>query len=279
MKKYLFTLIFAATVISAATAQKTSKEDIEDAITYARNVAFVLKAKPQDSTKLAFISYAGNSADTGIEPKRASYKAFGKTYLEPFRLTSIQAGPFVLFVPRSGSIVEKTASGIRYETDTLTFNFEIGKYYTIDSRVDKENKIEFSIKETDIMPYLSYQTANPNRLEGTWIGEGKRLLNTFINKYHFDSNIMEFEGDSKTPNPTFVVKGKFMYNENTIIFFPENAYHKGKEVKNFNNRADRSMYIWYYTLINNELHIEEGNPFLIGIQSWVNTGNFQKDNQ
>jgi hypothetical protein len=44
MTKYLFTLIFAAAMISAATAQRSSndsKKAIQEAITYAGSVAFV----------------------------------------------------------------------------------------------------------------------------------------------------------------------------------------------------------------------------------------------
>ena len=301
MKKYLLTLIFSAAMISAATAQKSSNEEnaaIQDAISYAGSVAFVHTDKntgvlknmlnPKYIERPAFVFYTGNGEDARIK----LYKAFGKDYYELFRVSNRMrntsmyggrayvtfAGTCTLLVPRNGSIVEVTSGGLKkVEVDTLTFNFEEGKYYTIDSRIDKENKIEFSIKETDITPYLVYQTANPNRLDGTWSGEGKRLLTTFLNQYSFDGSRMKFEGESKNPKQTFVVEGKIMYNENTIIFFPESAKHKGKEVKNFNNRADRTAYIWHYTLTDNELHIEEGNLFFIGTQSWVNTGNFKKN--
>ena len=302
MAKYLFAFIFAATIISAATAQESSKESnaaIQDAINYAESVAFVHTDKntgvfksmlnPKNIEHPAFVFYMGNGEDALIKLNTV----FGKDYYELFhnsnrmRNTNLYggrayitfAGTCTLLVPRNGSIVEANTSGTkRFEVDTLTFNFEEGKYYTIDSRTDKENKIKFSIKETDTTPYLAYQTANPNRLNGTWSGKGKRLLTTFLNQYYFNGSRMKFEGESKNPKQTFVAEGEIMYNENTIIFFPKSAGRKGKEVEDFNSRADRLIYIWYYTLTGNELHIEEGNPFLIGLQVWVNTGIFQKIN-
>ena len=299
MTKYLFSLIFAATMISAAIVQK-KQTAIEKAIIYAQNVAFVhtkintegflVRTTLGSIEHPAYVFYAGD--ETGLDAAIEIKEPFRKEYWGRFRVSNrmhsanlfggkayiTYSGSYILLVPRNGSIAEKTDYGIKFEVDTLVFNFEEGKFYTIDGRVDEENKIDFSIKETDITPYLAYQTANPNRLDGTWSGEGKRLLTTFLNQYYFDGSRLKFAGESKKPKQTFVVEGKIMYNENTIIFFPESARHKGKEVKNFNSRADRAVYIWHYTFTNNELHIEEGSPFLIGTQSWVNTGIFQKIN-
>jgi hypothetical protein len=298
MKKLFFTLIFTTAMISMLTAQKENAA-VKEAIAYAGNVAFVHTDKntgvlknmlnPKLIEHPSFVFYMGNGEDARIKLNTA----FGKDYYESlgFRMRNTNlydgkayvafAGTYVLLVPRKGSVIEMTPGGIKkVELDTLTFNFEEGKYYTIESRVDNETNliVDFSIKETDIEPYLAYQAANPDRLDGTWSGEGKYLWTTFLNQYSFDGNSMKFEGESKNPKQTFVVEGKMMYNENTIIFFPERASHKGKEIKNFNSRADRMVYIWYYTLTDNELHIEAGNPFLIATQSWVNTGNFFKNN-
>ena len=296
MAKYLLTLIFTAAMIPVVTAQKT------DALTYAESVAFALADKntgalknalnPKQIERPAFVFYTGDVI-TGLDASVELWTPFGKKPWVVFHTTDRMrktnmfdnrafvtfAGPCNLLLPRNGSIVEVNISGARkYEVDTVTFNFEEGKYYTINNRVDKENKIEFSIKETDIAPYLAYQKAHPNRLDGRWSGEEKRLLTTFLIQYYIDGNRMKFEGESKNPKQTLVVEGKMMYNENTIIFFPESASQKGEEIKNFNGRADRLAYVWYYTLTNNELHIEEGSPFFIGTQVWVNTGNFQKMN-
>ena len=278
-RKFLFTLIFAVAMISAAMAQRSSDEKnaaVKEAITYAENVAFVLADKVQNENfTYIFLTGYGSVYREYNDPIFKSAKAWQPLQKE----NALGAKAYFLGVLRKGGAVKGyTTGGVALELDTLTFNFEPGKYYTVDSRGDNDLVTDFSIKETDITPYLAYQTANPNRLNGTWNGEGKRLLTTFLNQYHFDGNRMRFEGESKNPKQTFVVEGKVMYNENTIIFFPERADHKGKEVKNFNSRADRAVYIWYYTLIDNELHIEVGNPFFIGTQSWVNTGNFQKNN-
>jgi len=117
--------------------------------------------------------------------------------------------------------------------------------------------------------------ADPNRFDGTWKGEKKRLMNTFFMQYTIAGNRMVFEGKSKSAGmKTFVAEGSIMYNENTIIFIPEKANIDGKEVKNF---SKEKPYIWYYTLTDNELHLEGGRLFgktLI----WENTGNFSKTN-
>ncbi len=295
MTKFLFTVIFATTIISAAMAQKTSKEEkaaIQDAVSYAGSVAFVyantnagvLKnmLNPKFMERPVFISYTSDG--TGLDASIELPAPFGKKSwfilrnCDRMRSTNLYdgqayvtfAGTYVLLVPRNGSIVEVTKTGSKkFDVDSLTFTFEERKYYSIDSRVDKENKIEFSIKETDATAYSAYQDANPNRFDGTWSGEKKALRNIYLNQYSFDGNKMKFEGSTKLPKHTYIAEGSIMYNENTIIFIPEKASRDGKEVKDFND----APYVWYYTLTGNELNLEEGRQFNSG---WENTGIFQK---
>jgi hypothetical protein len=271
MKKILATLIFTASMITAATAQN-EKKAISDAISYAENVAFVLAGKEQNEN-LAYVFLSGNGYPAQKEYTDQVFK-FMKTWMPLEKKNVMEPKTHVLRTPRKDSKVEST--GVTF--DTVTINFEAGKYYTVYSSVEKSVITDFYIRETDITPYLAYQTAHPNRLTGTWNGEAKRLLTSFSNQYSFDGSRMKFAGQSKNPKQTFDVEGRMMYNENTIIFFPESACHKGKEVKNFNKRSDRAVYIWYYTFTDNGLHIEEGNPFFIGTQTWVNIGNFKKMN-
>jgi hypothetical protein len=302
MKKLLLTFLFAAAMISTAMAQKTSKEEkavIEKALSYAESIAFVytkfntngfskatLRAALKNSGPLAYIFYIRDESnlDALIEHK----EPFVKKRWAPLYTTllgddlygrmscAIGAGTHVLLVPQKGAIMEKKNGVIEYEIDTLVFNFEEGKHYTINGSIDKDKRIDFSIKETDTAAYSAYQKANPNRLNGTWSGEIKRLATNSSNQYSFNGNRMKFEGDSKYSKQTFAVEGSIMYNENTIIFFPEKAAVKGKEVENFNSRQDRTVYIWYYTLADNELHLENGDPFLVGLKSWENNGVFRK---
>ncbi|MDR2037268.1 MAG: hypothetical protein LBQ60_05025 [Bacteroidales bacterium] len=274
MKK-LIAFIITASVFSVAISQEYSKGD---AIINAENVAFALANKVQNENS-ASLFFTGNGLvyreyyPDPIFKKISAWEPITKRIV-------LEPKTHVLGVNGNGGKVKgHTVGGVSLQLDTLTFNFESGKYYKVDSRVDNGVITNFTIEETDIItPYVAYQTANPNRLDGAWSGDGKRMMTSFSNKYYFEGSRLKFEGESKNPKQTFVVEGKLMYNENTIIFFPETAIHKGKEVKNFNSRADRAMYIWYYLLTDNELQIEGGNPFLIGTQSWVNTGNFKKNN-
>lgn len=121
--------------------------------------------------------------------------------------------------------------------------------------------------------FLNYQAQNPNRLEGTWKGEKKRLMNTFFIEYDFNGDKLRYEGKSKSlKNRPFVAEGRLFYSENIIILFPEKAYNKDKEVKGFNNE---SPYIWYYTIQDDILQIEGGRLFGSGI-IWENTGTFHR---
>lgn len=295
IRAIVLTTIFSFVVCSSM-AQTSEKKE---AIKYAGSINFDVLSENFDDIRLKNLE--------GIPPENLCYIVPIAIYIRSIdgferginnaeTLTVVDSGNHQLIVERGGR---------NSITTTIHFDFEAGKSYTIyfspktnnfhvelitDKNMisqlqdamkiyianieSRKEKLEADIKERK--NYLSYQEANPNRLNGTWKGEGKRLLTTFLNQYSFDGSRMKFEGESKKPKQTFVVEGEMMYNENTIIFFPERAIHKGKEVKNFNKRADRAMYIWYYTLADNELQLEECSHFFIGTQSWVNTGNFQK---
>lgn len=275
MKK-LITFIYAALVFSVAVSQEYSKKD---AVINAENVAYIFanKAQIENSASLFLtgngLVYREYYPDPIFKKIKAWHPIIKRVTLEPKTHVLGVCG-------NNGKVFGSTVGGVRLQLDTLAFNFEPGKYYKVDSRVDKKGVVtSFTVEETDITtPYVAYQTANPNRLDGVWSGDGKYLMTSYLNKYYFDGSRLKFEGKKKNQKHTFVVEGKLMYNENTIIFFPEIAFLKGKEVKNFNKRADRVVYIWYYTLTDNELKIEEGNHFFVGLQLWVNNGNFKKDN-
>ena len=272
MKK-IITLIFTVVMILTATAQEYTKEEkyaMKDAVTYAESIAFVfadqntgiLKSALRTTllTNPAFVFYTGNGFDARVEIQRAFDKI-----LVPFSASDkvrcielfdkkayvTYAGDYVFLVPQKSSAIETLKTGAKkYEVETLVLNFRLGKYYTIDSRIDAEKNVvvDFSIKETDTNAYVAYQEANPNRFDGVWSSsEGKRKTT-----FSFDGKKMKFqEQNSKT---VYIAEGSIMYNENTIIFTTEKAVEKGKAVKNANDMP----YIWYYTLTDNVLHLKEG---------------------
>jgi hypothetical protein len=274
MTKFFFTLIFAASIISAAMAQESSneeKETMKEAITYAESVAFVFVDKnkgilknmlnPKYMPNPAFVFYTGNGIDASVE----RWVLIGQNPWQYLRISDRMrcthlfggqayitfAGSVLLSVPRKGSVVKFYSGGAKqYEVDTLTFNFELGKHYTIDSRVENEVITEFSIKETDTNSYLAFQAANPNRFDGTWSSnEGKDKIT-----FSFDGKKMKFE--KKSGKKVYLAEGSIMFNENTIIFFTEKVIQYEKEIKNYSNID--TPYIWYYTLNNNVLHFIEG---------------------
>lgn len=194
----------------------------------------------------------------------------------------------------------------------LSFTFEEGKYYYLDYEIAKgaaifDNRtIQFSITETKdpalseeaqkglvayeenyqkrkaayeanlekIEVFQTFMEANPNRFEGVWEGEAKRLMNTFYIQYTFTGNIMTYEGKSKHAGMrTYFTEGQFFFNEDTIIFVPEKAADNGKEVK-----SQKTKYIWYYTVNHNILHLENGGTVGTLVFVWETNGEFHKIN-
>jgi hypothetical protein len=123
--------------------------------------------------------------------------------------------------------------------------------------------------------YRTFQEANPNHLNGIWSGEKKRMMNTFLIKYTIEGGKMIFEGKNKLINRPLVVEGRFVYNENTIVFTPENVTVNGKAIDLVGNQ---SKFVWYYTLKNGVLHLEGGNAFLAKELRWENTGDLRRGN-
>jgi len=190
-------------------------------------------------------------------------------------------------------IVEWTNTQVTTSTVSKYFSFEAGKCYnicfnfntrdfyfelttdteTLGRAQDAMKKYIADIKEQQEKSknYLAYQAANPNRLEGMWKGEKKRAMNTFFIQYTFSENKMEYEGISKQAGMRpYVMEGRLLFNENTIIFIPEKATDKGKEVKNF-----KTKYIWYYTVTDNVLHLE-GSGLIGSSVIWETDGEFHK---
>ncbi|MCL2691790.1 MAG: hypothetical protein FWE56_06035, partial [Candidatus Bathyarchaeota archaeon] len=184
----------------------------------------------------------------------------------------------------------------------LVFNFEAEKYYYLDYEIIKKHilasgGVRFFITEiTDAIQlievqerasmeraeakarfekqesFLAYQRSNPNLLEGIWKGETKRLKNTFYLQYTFNGDKMTFEGKSKHAGmKPYVMEGRLIFSENTIVLLVEKVTENGKEQKNF-----KTKYIWYYTLIDDVLHLEGGNTAGGGALIWETNGEFRK---
>ncbi|MDR2149080.1 MAG: hypothetical protein LBE91_21785 [Tannerella sp.] len=276
MTRFLFTSIFTVTIFLSASAQKPSKEhqaSVKEAINYARGIAEVMYVTNPEAP---YFIYSGYGISIGLEPRVATVDTHGNLHTDLLSLVylsgAISGGLTTLIVPKTGTIVEKIFSNVKYDIEELTYNFEKGKCYSVSSLVDYNNRINFSITEIDISDYTFYQDEYPNLLDGTWEGIGKRTMREYFHYFVIDGNTMKYEGQ----NGVLTIEGKLAYNENTIIFLPEHAYDKGREIKNFNHRKDRQAYIWYYELIDNELYLEGGTPFVVSNKIIGTNGVFNK---
>ncbi len=289
----------------AQQSKRERKEEVRDAIAGAIPTSFVLGPKNPAHDNHAFVFYTGDDGvgyDTGLDAlveqrellMGTHWVRFGTSYLFMGgggvvagaglgdNYGYVPAGPCVLRVPRNGSIAEVTegSSGrsTKFETDTLRINFERGKYYAIDRRLDADNRITFTIEETDPEEFAAFQRANPGLLEGTWSGEDKTLLNRFTMRYTISGDRITFEG---TNNKNLITaEGRLAYTENAIIMFPERAIGKGKEVKKF---AEQLPYIWKYTLDGDVLRLEGvefigmfSRPFGAGATLWESRGELHR---
>jgi hypothetical protein len=270
MTKLLLTLFFTVAMVSTATAKETSNE-AQEATIHAESIAYVLTDKSTGIMKRfsnpssAFVFYKSKAIDA-IVKERGSLVPFSISYTCRTQDTELfcgkayvaSAGAYDFIVPKKGSAIETRGNGeLRsYETESLIFNFEEGKHYTIDSRIDRKNKvvIDFSIKETESDAYLAYQEANPSRLRGTWSGLEKRRTTAIS----IDGEKMTLEVHVSRPRSRFIAEGRVYFNSNTIIFFLEKAVNNGKRVTNI---SYKSPYIWYYTLTDNVLSLEDCREF------------------
>jgi len=178
-----------------------------------------------------------------------------------------EAGKYyiIYFSPKTGKY------NVELITDANTINLtqDAVKKYPAYIEVQKE-KLEDYIKEQKekLEKYQAFQQANPKLLEGMWKGETKR----FYIQYTFASDRMIYEGKSKQGGmKPYVMEGDLFFNENTIVLIVEKVTINGEELKNF-----KTKYIfWYYTLMNNVLHLEDGDTVGSGL-IWETNGEFQK---
>jgi hypothetical protein len=166
----------------------------------------------------------------------------------------------------------------------LVIVVESGKYYKIgvtdgdksryksfiEPLTDPELLLQAQNKMEEYKKYFLFQEVHPNRFDGKWSGEGSKLMHKFVNQYSFNGNKVKFEG-VRRPKWTYFTEGSIIYNENTIIFFPEITKFNRKEIG-----YNKTPYIWYYTITDNELHLEEGKDFPPSPPGWLNSGIFHK---
>ncbi|MDR0560158.1 MAG: hypothetical protein LBG92_08295 [Prevotellaceae bacterium] len=304
-KILLLTAIFACAT-SASMAQKSAKETVKKTIKEVEKIfdtatEFTTNVPPEQQCYLIpdasiivedMDSLSFDSQKTAIIP--AGTYSFGVRYLQIKNTNSAinnsaSMGGFSFGISYSPSIVVKS--------DLIHVNavFEAGKYYTFnyekyrkgflknDSIVvslveltdrkiidDTQRKFEETQKNKEKkLEYLAYMEANPNRLDGTWSCEKKRMLNNFFMEYTIEGDKMKFYGKNKTIGKEFTIEGRIFYNENILILIPDEAYNKS---------YNKSKFVWYYTLTNGVLHIEGGKPFLKGGFALQNTGDFRKTN-
>ncbi len=263
-KAFVLTTMFVCS-IGMAMAQKSAKE----AIKYAESIDFDKMMDPK------------------IDLKQCSYIAEEKGN---YGIMSIDGNPMLRggLIPSGIHMLQlhyedfnyNSSKSVRMISENRQFHFEAGKSYHFDRKKsekyelvieeDSDNKIEY------LRALMEYTEANPDRLNGTWNGEKKRLMNTFFIQYTLEGNKMAYEGKSKHAGmKAFVAEGRLLYNENILIMFPEKATANGKEVEHFSKEP---QYIWYYTITDHVLHIEGGRLFEKGGLIWENTGEFRKTN-
>ena len=185
----------------------------------------------------------------------------------------------------------------------LSFNFEPNKSYYLDYEISSSgawlsstSSIRFFITDlTDpsLLEYTQklmtshsaeieemkatlrifheYTKANEGLIEGRWIGETKRLMNTFYIEYDFSGNRMIYNGKSKHAGMRpYVMEGNFLFNENIIILLPEKVLDNEKETNNF-----KEQYKWFYSINGDVLQLEGGGT--VGSAFiWETDGKFQK---
>ena len=178
--------------------------------------------------------------------------------------------------------------------------FEAGKYYTTKYEVIRTkgifnaDSIAVSIAEvTDpkmvlqaqtglkeererkikLNEFLQYQEQNPTRLEGMW---SKKYKDAFI-RFNFEGEKIRYRkahGKSIDDNKNPVeAEGRLFYSENIIVVIPEKASFRGKETKNISTEP----VIYYYTIINDELHIDKKIQNMLVHAPWFYPGALKRN--
>lgn len=174
-------------------------------------------------------------------------------------------------------IFSKTSDVINTFIEEIT---DLGKLEKTKGKFDelrakrKEEVDNYHLNEQQKKDFLAFHASHPNHLDGTWKGEKKRLMNKFAMQYTFSGDTLKYEGKSKTlKNRPFKAEGNMIYNENTIVFFPQKGFDKEREVKSF---SDEPPFIWYYKIDGDIMQIEGGRLFGKAF-IWENTGTFHKE--
>ncbi len=277
---FILTALFVAVIGPAMGQRKTAEEQIvrDKAIAYARSIAFA-----QTDTSLleclfhspSYFYYTGDFDKVrpitehrelfykGWTPLHFSNKVLGMSdAFGESRAFAIVSGEHVLMVPQNGSTATELYKGgtVEIVMDSLVFHFKKGKFYTIDGEIIKDDIVNFSIKETDTAAYLSYRKAHPDLFEGVWQGEKKSLSEKIVIRHTFSGDRVKIESNtSGIPKRSYEAEGRFIYNENTLIFFPEKVRFNNKTV---NKVYDLLPWIWYYTKNGDTLQIDNNKKWL-----------------
>ncbi len=274
MKRIVVLTALLATAIGSAMGQKKTAEEKlarDQAIAYAGSIALSLT----DTALLeclyhspAYFYYTGDFITVRplIEerelflkvwkPLHFSTKAIKMSDVFGERAFAVPSGKYPLLVPRNGSTATELYKGgtVEIVMDSLVFHFKKGKFYTIDGEITKDDIVNFSIEETDTAAYLSYRKAHPELFEGVWQGEKKSLSEKIVIRYTFSGGRVRIESNtSGIPKRSYEAEGRFIYNENTLIFFPEKVRFNNKSV---NKAYDLLPWIWYYTKNGDALQVD-----------------------
>ena len=278
IKLFVITAIFGCTV-SISMAQKTAKEVIE---------------------------YTKSIIDKPVVPLENACYLIAKERAYIRRIDSQNCTITTLLVSSGTHFIEVQYIGNKGEQTKIipvVFDFETDKYYYLDYEITGKNilspgSVHFFISEitdinqhTDIQEkariarveaqdrneFVSYPKSNPYRFEGTWKGITKRMTRAYDNQYVFFGEKMTFELKSKGMKP-YVMEGHVSFNENTLVFISEKITVNGKVVPNL---QQQQKFIWYYTLIDDELSLE-GGSLTSGLGSidsiWKTDGKYHKMN-
>ncbi len=271
---FILTALLVAVIGSATGQKKTVEEQIvrDKAVAYAGSIAFA-----QTDTSLleclfhspAYFYYTGNYVKICpiTEQRELFYKGWKRLHFsnkvegmsDAFgegRAFAIASGEHVLMVPQNGSTATELYKGesVKIVMDSLVFHFKKGKFYTIDGEITKDDIVKFSIEETDTTAYLSYRKAHPDIFEGVWQGENKSLSEKILIRYAFSGDRVRIESStSGVLKRSYEAEGRFIYNESTLIFFPEKVRFNNKTV---NKVYDLLPWIWYYTKDGDMLQVD-----------------------
>jgi hypothetical protein len=286
MRTKLFLLAFLALTIGAGAQNSETRRIAAAAIAYANQTHFALEGGPEKCVlKPALLSVAFNVQLIDI----------GEGILLPEHYMAAEVNE--LLVP-SGNVELKLQYKIRSRRSavtTVSFELEEGKSYALEGKMDKDNRAEFFVREATIPKYikwaeqqmklydresairmrpdyLKFSKEHPAHLEGVWNDERKVKLSAITQKYTFKGDRMTYEAKYELGG-TLVAEGRLYYNEFSIIMVPERAWHKGKQIEDFDREPN---FIWYYTLEGNTLNLIDSNREYSRSVVWKNTGKLTK---